>query len=316
GQSNMSGTTNPLVSQLPTSLLDSVPNVLIKVDEHKVNYNWGPLCPGLGATASNFGPEITFGRDALDYFGCKIAIIKFSFGGTTLNEDWRPPSSAGTVGWLYSGLINDVTACLAHLDSSYEVHLMGMCWMQGETDALDNAKAVNYQINLINFIHDIRTALNFPKMPFCIGMIDSSAGWTYNTAVRQGEINVAKSIDGVSIFDTHGLETDGVHYSTQGQIELGHFFFRYLDGSYASYQSYNEGTTKVFPNPSNGSFQIITSGIPTEYKYIIIDKKGALVQAGQLYIGCEVNIPTLNAGVYFIYLTTKQGTVVKKIVKE
>src|ERR1017187_9653768 len=69
GQSNMSGTTNPLVSQLPASLLDSVPNVLIKVDEHKVNYNWGPLRPGLGATESNFGPEISFGRDALDYFG-------------------------------------------------------------------------------------------------------------------------------------------------------------------------------------------------------------------------------------------------------
>ena len=54
GQSNMSGTQNPLVNQLPANLASIVPNVLIKVNSYDVNCNWGSLQPGLGATAANF----------------------------------------------------------------------------------------------------------------------------------------------------------------------------------------------------------------------------------------------------------------------
>jgi hypothetical protein len=319
----MSGTQNPLVTQLPASLSGAVPNVLIKVNDYGVNYNWGPLRPGLGATTANFGPEITFGRDELNalqtldssYCGTKIAIIKFSFGGTTLNRDWRPPSSGDTVGWLYTGLIKDINASLATLDSTYDAQVMGMCWMQGEYDALVDTMAADYQTNLNNFIQDIRAALNLPTMPFCIGMIDSSTHWTYNAIVRQAEINVARGTEGVSIFDTHGLGTDGAHYNTSGQIELGHFFFRYLGDAYTTCTICNENNTVIYPNPANGSFSILYSGIPTDYKYTITDMKGTEVLSGQLYIGCEVDISSLSAGVYFISCTTNEGTVVKKVVK-
>jgi hypothetical protein len=314
GQSNMDGTYNPLISQLPAGLTGTIPDVLIKVNGD-VNIDWGPLRPGLGATANNFGPEITFGRDALaSSNGDKIAIIKFAYGGTTLNEDWRPPSSGGTVGWLYTALINDITTGLAALDSTYSVEIMGVCWMQGEYDALDATKASNYEVNLGNFIHDIRAAFNNPQLPFVIGMIDSSVGWTYNAIVRQGEINVAKNISGLSIFDTHRLGTDGYHYNTSGQIELGHFFYYYLANPNVCIQC--EGNTvTVFPNPSNGYFKITYTEIPTDYTYKITDVKGAIIRTGQLYIGCEVDVSALSPGTYFISLTTNETTVVKKLIK-
>ncbi len=323
GQSNMSGTNNPLVIQLPASLVSTVPNVLIKVNSYSVNCNWGSLRPGLGATTANFGPEITFGLDELNtlqkldttLFGSKIAIIKYAYGGTTLDVDWRPPSSGGIVGWLYKGIINDINASLATLDSTYDAQIMGMCWMQGEYDALVDTEAINYQTNLSNFIQDIRTDLNLLTMPFCIGMIDSSPHWPYNAIVRQAETNVAKSTAGVSVFDTHGLGTDGTHYNTQGQIELGHLFFRYLDDAYTTCTICNGNNTVIFPNPSIGSFSVLYSGIPSNYQYTITDMKGAEVLQGQLYIGYEVDISSLSAGIYFISLTTIEGTIVKKVVK-
>ena len=321
GQSNMSGTNNPLVNELPASLASNVPNVLIKVNSYSVNCNWESLRPGLGATTANFGSELTFGRDELNVlqgldttiFGDKIAIIKYSYGGTTLDIDWRSPSSGGTVGWLYTGIINDINASLISLDSMYDAQIMGMCWMQGEYDALVDSEAVNYQTNLGNFIQDIRTDLNLPQMPFCIGMIDNSPNWTYNAIVRQAEINVAKSTAGVSIFDTYGLGTDGFHYNTSGQIELGHLFATALN-SPVFCGTCIENTTKVWPIPSTGPLYV-TSGIPTDYPYKITDIKGAEVQAGKLYIGCEVDISWLTPGTYFISFTTNEGTVVKKLLK-
>jgi len=317
GQSNMSGTNNPLVNQLPASLQDTLPNVLIKVGGDNV-YNWQTLRPGLGSQPTNFGPEITFGHDAATYFnGDKIALIKYSYGGTTLNEDWRPPSVGGTTGWLYKNLIRDLNIYLDTLAKNYTVQIMGMCWMQGEYDARDNGRAFNYQANLTGFISDIRAVLNLPKLPFAIGMIDISDPWPFNAIVRQAEINVAKSTYATSVFDTHGLGTDGTHYNTQGQIELGHFFFNSVNSLYSIWQAASNGGVNVFPNPTNHSFEVSYADVPADYSYKITDKKGAEVQSGQLYSGYQIDVSLLSPGTYFITLTINGTniTVKKKLVK-
>lgn len=317
GQSNMSGTQNPLVSQLPASLKDTLPNVLIKVGGDNV-YNWQTLRPGLGSQPINFGPEITFGHDASTYFnGDKIAIIKYSYGGTTLNEDWRPPSVGGTTGWLYKNFIRDLNKYLDTLAKNYTVQIMGMCWMQGEYDARDYGKAFNYEANLTNFISAVRDTLNLPQLPFAIGMIDSSAAWPYNKIVRQAEINVSKSVNATTVFDTHGLGTDGIHYNTQGQIELGHFFFNSVNNSYRVYQFAANDGVKIFPNPTSHSFQVAYADVPADYSYKITDRKGAEVQSGQLYSGYQIDVSLLSPGTYFITLTINGTniTVKKKLLK-
>ncbi len=301
GQSNMTGTENPMVSELPENLKDTLPNVIICVGGD-LNYNWQALRPGLGSRRYNFGPEITFGHDAAAYFkGDKVALIKYSYGGTSLNEDWRPPSSGGTTGWLYKNFIKDLTTYLDTLAHHNQVQLMGVCWMQGEYDALDNAKALNYQSNLLHFITDLRTTLNLPKLHFSIGMIDSSVKWPYNSIVRQAEIAVAKNTEAVTVFDTHGLGTDGIHYNTSGQLELGHFFFKSVNSLYNTWQSSNNNTVKIFPNPTNHSFEISYADIPSDYSYKITDKKGAEVQSGQLYSGYRIECIGIKSGYLFYY---------------
>lgn len=317
GQSNMTGTQNPLVSELPPSLKDTLPNVLIRVGGD-ITYGWQSLRPGLGSKPYNFGSEITFGHDAANYFkGDKIALLKYAYGGTTLNEDWRPPSSGGTTGWLYTNFIKDLGKYIDTLTPRYTVQIMGFCWMQGEYDARDADKANNYQSNLTNFIKDVRTALNLPQLPFSVGMIDNSTSWQYNNTVRQAEINVAKSTSAVTVFDTHGLGTDGTHYNTQGQIELGHFFFNSVNSLFQHWQTVSAGEVKVYPNPTNHSFNVVYADVPADYSYKITDRKGAEVQSGQLYSGYQIDVSLLPPGAYFITLTINGTniTVKKKFLK-
>jgi len=302
GQSNMSGTYNPLVSELPADLNKEITNVFISVGG-EVNYPLEKLIPGLGATTSNFGPELTFGKDASANNEI-TAILKYSYGGTTLNEDWRSPSSGGQTGWLYTGLINFVRSKIIALDSTYIVEIDGMCWMQGEYDALDISKSNNYGYNLINFIKDVRNDLN-TNMPFTIGMIDTS--WPFSSMVRAAELNIPSQLDQINIFDTHGLPTINGHYNTQGQIELGHLFY-----SSFTIQNYSMDNITLWPNPSNSILIISYPYLITDYSYKIINTIGQEVMSGQLFAGKEINISSINSGNYTILISINESKTVSK----
>ena len=293
GQSNMSGTYNPLVSELPTDLNKEINNVLIAVGG-EVNYSLEKLVPGLGATTSNFGPEITFGKDA-SVNNEITAILKYSYGATTLNEDWRPPSSGGQIGWLYTGLINFVRSKITSLDSNYIVEIDGMCWMQGEYDALDVSKANNYEYNLINLIKDVRNDLS-ANMPFTIGMIDTD--WPFSSAVRIAELSVPNRLNQINIFDTHGLPTLNGHYNTQGQIELGHLFY-----SSFTIQNQSIDNSKLWPNPANTIVNITYPALIADYPYKIINNIGQEVSSGKLFAGKEINISSISSGNYTILIS-------------
>ena len=302
GQSNMSGTYNPLVNELPTDLKQEISNVLIAVGG-EVNYPFEKLKPGLGATTNNFGPEITFGKDASANNEI-TAIIKYSYGATTLNEDWRSPSSGGQTGWLYTGLINFVRSKIASLDSSYIVEISGMCWMQGEYDALDLSKANNYKYNLTNFIVDVRNDLN-TNMPFTIGMIDTD--WPYSSTVRTAELGIPNQLNQINIFDTHGLPTLNGHYNTQGQIELGHMFY-----SSFTTQNYSTDNITLWPNPSNTIVNVTYPDLITDYSYKIINNLGQEITTGNLFAGKEINISSINSGNYTLLISINESKTISK----
>ena len=188
--------------------------------------------------------------------------------------------------------------------------------MQGEYDALQENKALNYQTNLGFFIGDVRNALHAPQLPFCIGMIDSSPKWPYQTLVRKAELSVSQSLNGVSIFDTHGLGTDGIHYNTSGQIELGHLVFSTLNQTQVNCFSCSTADGLVFPNPASDYFLIENYGdIPGDYPYMLLDITGKEVLCGQLFAGNRIDISCLTQGTYFMFLQTNKKTLLKKIIK-
>ena len=226
GQSNMTGWAS--TSGLSADLSQSQPAVLIRANGDvywKNARKWLQCGPGFGHALGCFGPELTFGKSVTGPVpGKKIALIKYTVGGTELATRWRPPSSGGEVGDLYVKFIYEIGISLATLDSNYIPEIAAVLWMQGEYDAKNLSYANEYQYNLANFINDIRAKLNNPQLPFIIGMIDEQNLWPYSQIVRTAENTVAKTLSNVGIFDTRGFPTDGVHYQRDGMIRLGQSF--------------------------------------------------------------------------------------------
>ncbi|MES2732108.1 MAG: carbohydrate-binding protein, partial [Bacteroidota bacterium] len=231
GQSNMTGFSQ--IVGLPGDLGQTRENVRIWEDaqwETNGTIPWGPLRPGLGRTNGQphqfIGPELTFGRAMSDYFGGQtIALIKSSLGATRLAIDWRPPSSGGNRGPLYDKFINDTRFAMGQLrEQGFDPTIVGMIWMQGESDGVDLGMSNEYERNLTNLINDLRRDIPANNMPVGIGKIDVQPAWPHNAIIRQAEENVVRALPNMGIFDTRGFETDGVHYFQAGMIRVGYGF--------------------------------------------------------------------------------------------
>ena len=65
---------------------------------YKGTYNngvgeWNNMTPGYGVwNGVRFGPELSFSKQITTATGDDVAVIKYSVGGTTLNDDWNPDS--------------------------------------------------------------------------------------------------------------------------------------------------------------------------------------------------------------------------------
>jgi hypothetical protein len=77
----------------------------------------------------------------------------------------------------------------------------------------------------------------------------------------------------------------------------------------------------IYPNPNNGNFQIELSGIVKEQaKLEIIDISGRPIfqeemQANEYFASSEINLQHINAGHYFVKITTNNGVYMKEFVK-
>ena len=186
---------------------------------------WINVKPGFGNNLANSGCELSFAREISKRFPNEhFRIIKGAWSATSMVDYWLSPS-AGTPAKadFYHSLINStiqpaLNSITANGDS-YE--LAGFLWMQGESDAIVETSANAYESNLSNFITDIRKDLNVEKLPFIIAKIDATPSWPFNAIVRQAQDNVASKLKNVGIFDTHGFETDGIHYLSAGYVKMG-----------------------------------------------------------------------------------------------
>jgi hypothetical protein len=232
GQSNMTGYIAS-VNDLTADQKKTVDNVKIipytDGDASKLG-KWQTLGPGFGATSSNLGPELYFGRTLSDSMpGKKIALIKDSKGGTYLAKatDWLPPSSNnGTGGTLYNNMMNHIDAALKSFNSAFDTaqytpRWAGFVWLQGEFDAYDKTLSAAYEKNLTNLIHDIRAKVKVDDLPIIIPMIDVQNQWTNNSIVRAADVAVKQKLKNVDTMDTKGLPTDGTHYRAAGYVKIG-----------------------------------------------------------------------------------------------
>lgn len=128
------------------------------------------LQTGLGGGGKDYskpgnciGPEYAFGYYMGDALDNQVLLLKYGPGGTSLYQNWRPPSAgvpAGMkpedVGGQYRGMVQNVHETLANLKQHFPAYnendgyeIAGFVWFQGFNDMIsDGAPVAEYGKNL------------------------------------------------------------------------------------------------------------------------------------------------------------------------
>ena len=115
------------------------------------------------------------------------------------------------------------------------------------------------------------------------------------------------------------LFTGGGTVNTLGSIGYYDFFVAKLAasvcGTTVSNEEFNNITVNVYPNPTNDIVNIETA--ESLFNYVVYDINGREIQNGMFGNNNQVNLQNVNSGVYFIKVTTVQGsTATVKVVKK
>lgn len=165
---------------------------------------------------TTFGPEVSFGRTLAEALPKeRIALIKFSEGGTSLSIDWAPDNADG----VYPQCLAFVRQALKTLRADGDlVELSGVVWHQGESDF--KLPPGEYRVLLKGFIARLRKDLNSPDLPFIVGEVFDNG---QRNGVRADQLAVSKSVPATLFVASVGLHTrdQGTHFDTPSQIELG-----------------------------------------------------------------------------------------------
>ena len=187
-----------------------------------------------------FGPELGLAEKLSERFPDQtFFIIKYAWGGTDLHDQWRSPSAGGDIGPLYNSFVEYVKTSVDYLTlKNYDVSIEAMCWMQGESDSLEEEDAIAYEQNLSCFINDIRAEFapyaSRDGIAFIDAYIAATIFWKHYIQLNQSKQAVADSspmnvvIDtiarGLSVTEEPVDQPDIAHYDSLSEIKLGHLF--------------------------------------------------------------------------------------------
>ena len=233
GQSNMVGMlTNP--NLLPTELQSDQQNLIFDGEK------WIPLGPN-AKTSSNGkaepGPELSFASEMSKSLGESVGIIKYAFPGRPIGhwkrKSFNPPfelqhESRDKETLIKHGLYYALLDRVLKAKKSRPIEIVGMLWMQGESDAHKPELAAAYAANLESLIADARRDFGAPEMAFVAGRVnplEPPAG-PYAGAPEVRKAQAECPAPKYAWIDCDGLSkgNDNLHYNTAGIVEMGKRF--------------------------------------------------------------------------------------------
>ena len=159
------------------------------------NRGSGPLTVGYGGNRDKIGPEFGFGLTMAQKMDAPILIIKTSWGGKSLNYNFRPPSAGpyklnekeqtaknaadisknASLNWrmmneAVHNVLKDLKTHHPAYDAKVGYDIAGFVWFQGWNDMYGGAE-LEYASNMKHLINDVRKDLKAPKLPFVIGVM-------------------------------------------------------------------------------------------------------------------------------------------------
>jgi len=252
GQSNMVGLGR--VAQLAPADRAAVDDVLIyynaSVHNHPLARTWRPLEPGFGATEALFGPELGLARALRARWPDRpLAFVKVAEGGTGLYDRWSPGQD------LFRLFQGETARALGLLDEPHQV--VGMIWMQGESDAIEGPTAQAYLNNFAAFVHQTREELAHYALPLVAGLIRPNAVWPHAAQVRQAMTRCSTGLGNLDVVETADLDVhpdDVYHYDTPSTLTLG---VRFAD-ALAGLLSVRDSRTAFGPQGEGAWFKLAT----------------------------------------------------------
>lgn len=215
---------------------------------------WEVLKPGHGkghqsTTEGNqlsdrFGPEISFAAAMQQHYpGEKIAIIKYSKGGTTIDTLGNPKRGNWNVNFRskpnqYDFFLATLRNAFADTDidgDGLEEVLVpsGIVWMQGESDAVTEEIAGRYYAHLKELMALIRAALRDDDLPIVLGKISDSwheryngKVWKYGELIQHAQEEFVRTDKKAAIVrqTRYYNYSDPWHYTSEDYIDLGRRF--------------------------------------------------------------------------------------------
>jgi alpha-galactosidase len=181
-------------------------DVWIHLDMGAGNEKFGGLRPNYGARDGFIGPELAFGHKMGDSYDGKVLIIKTSWGGKSLGNDFLPPSKGeypkpgkpGNTGFYYHEILRltkQVTENIKTYFPDYQgqgIEFAGLCFHQGWNDQYGGLDAF-YEANLRAFIDDIRSVehgIGVPNLPVVIATSGMLSDQT-SSLIVQGQLAMA-----------------------------------------------------------------------------------------------------------------------------
>ncbi len=173
-----------------------------------------------------FGSEIGL-AEKLSQTNDTYFIIKYSYGGSNLYENWNKENEC-----LYKGFVKFVNTSLDYLTSkNYVPTIEGICWMQGESDAFGKTSKKYYK-NTKKLVESLRK--EYGDIKWIDAGISDSPYWKEYKTINNCKKKYSKLSDKNYYIDTIGegltynLEPannpDLAHYDTMSQIKLGYLF--------------------------------------------------------------------------------------------
>jgi len=261
GQSNMDGF--GYNKDLPKSLNKEFDNAWIFHGNPAPDGNltggqgtWATLKPGHGIgfsgyqnknkLSNRFGVELSFVKHLQEvYLNEKIAIIKYSRGGTSIDSlaagnfgSWEPDYNGKRGVNQYDHFLTTLKNAFATKDINGDgkedyLQPVGIIWMQGESDSDKTIEIANkYYTHLKRLMDLIRASLHTDDLPVVIGKISDSHNnsvgkvWTYGELVQFAqEQYVKKDKNAAIVRSTKDYKySDPWHYDSDGYIHLGEEF--------------------------------------------------------------------------------------------
>lgn len=219
------------------SLVNTLTNLQSGTGITGVKQNGTMQYPALTTPPVNrFGSELSLGRtvrDLLRVSNSKVAVIKYAASATSLYEDWNPDGTAdstadGPAYQKFQRTVRDGLAALKTRYPEYEIKIIGMGWVQGESDALEG-QSENYQANLTAFINDIRVTFG-TTIVFTLAQLSpnqkTSADWDIVRAAQEAVAATLPQVVATSTtatnYPTASAFTEGsLHYLSSALLQIG-----------------------------------------------------------------------------------------------